>query len=376
MTTHQEDTPEQAKHGRRLTRSQRQICRREGLKASDGLVHRTASQLAVLLGCYRGTASYWMNKTTPESLPGPRAGGRKRHVSPEVAKAAEEYRSKGASVAVLAKALAEDFPEERPTVYQVNQFKRDSDWPHLRPASPKKSYQKFQQTAAGFIHLDTIVGPKPSDPVIFTARERRSRFAFAKVSRARDSKAASLFLAEVIASCPVKVHTIMTDNGSEFSLNFKSLAEEFKIDHRHTRPRKPQTNGHIERFNGQLKVAMEADNGWWHNGADRPSDREKCHLERFGTPLPDRPVIRMQRDLDRWLTWLNLVQPNRQIGWQTPLAWLQQFHKERPWRFQHHPGYIISTDHLQQITKGLRGSRYLLKPPEKWSLVDGLSIDL
>lgn len=383
----------QLKYGRRLTKAQRAACRREGLRKADGILYRSSGELAELLGCHRDTARYWMARSTV-SLPGPKSGMRKKQASPAMALAAKEYRDRGMAVPEIALALAEDNPqqppEERVTAYQLDRLRQDEQWPPVRVRKKRGTHQEFEATEPGFLHVDTVVGPQTSDPVIFTARERSSRLSFAMVSRGRKSEDAALFLTAVRAACPLIIHTVLTDNGSEFKKDFakallkdlakdptKELAgEKYSIEHRHTKARRPQTNGMVERFNGLLKGGVEADNGWWNNGTDRASDNEKFQKERFGTPLPDRQVKRLQRDINRWLLWVNLVKPNRQLARQTPLSWLQNLEKDRPDFFQHSTRCIISQENLQQITKGLRGQRYLKTPPEHWTPSAEVSIML
>lgn len=68
MTTHKADTHFYLKHGRHLTKRQRQICRKEGLRAIDGRIYRSAGELALLFNCHRDTARYWMSKIRQSCL--------------------------------------------------------------------------------------------------------------------------------------------------------------------------------------------------------------------------------------------------------------------------------------------------------------------
>jgi transposase InsO family protein len=178
----------------------------------------------------------------------------------------------------------------------------------------------------------------------------------------------------VLRGCPLRLHTILTDNGSDFAKDFAAAAAARGLEHRHTRPRRPQTNGMVERYNGMLKEALGVHDGaWWHQPSDRPTDRDRFHQERFGTPLPDRAVARMQAAVDRWLLWLNAVRPNRQLAWQTPLRWLQGLEADLPSRFQRPTATMVSPARLHQIAVGLRGQRFLLAPPPDWLRGAGLS---
>jgi transposase InsO family protein len=308
-----------------------------------------------------------MRKSTGAQAPGPKAGTRKRVLSAACIERARELRGLGGSLPVIEQALRFEEPESGVTAFQVARLRKDEDWKPLREPKKKRSHQPFEKSVPGFVHLDAIIGPRPRDPVVFTARERSSRFAFAKVTRSKTSADAASFLLEVQASFPLPIHTILTDNGAEFAGLFKEAAGRLGIEHRHTRPRTPQTNGHVERFNGILKDTIGVTSNWWHSSKDWSSDRDLFDLEKYGTPLPDRKVMRMQKDVDRSLAWLNLVRPNRQISWQTPLQWLQGLERDLPDCFLSGTSSIVSADRLHRMTNGLRGLKFLPKPPKEWS---------
>jgi transposase InsO family protein len=45
---------------------------------------------------------------------------------------------------------------------------------------------------------------------------------------------------------------VLTDNGSCFTAAFAKVCAELGAEYRHTKPRSPQANGMIERFNGRI----------------------------------------------------------------------------------------------------------------------------
>jgi hypothetical protein len=281
------------------------------------------------------------------------------------------------SVPALARALSEDFPGEKITAHQIRRLKKGERWPDLRPKKTRPPHKTFDKTDPGFAHMDAIIGPTPDGPVIFTARERSSRFSFAKVSAARDSAAAADFLKEVVNQFPLKIHTVLTDNGSEFAKDFATAAASMTLKHKHTRPRRPQTNGMVERFNGLLKPAVIPSPSWWFTGReDWPTDGERFYCEKAKTPLPDHRIARMQRDVDRYLLWINTVKPNRQLVWTTPLDYLKSLAGDSPASFQRSSDTIISPETLHRITAGLGGQRYLPTPPKDWLRSGGLIVDL
>lgn len=64
---------------------------------------------------------------------------------------------------------------------------------------------------------------------------------------------AASFIRSILRTGRAPVHTIQTDNGSEFAGVFEATLKELQLTHLKSRPRSPQTNGYIERFNWTLK---------------------------------------------------------------------------------------------------------------------------
>jgi transposase InsO family protein len=97
---------------------------------------------------------------------------------------------------------------------------------------------------------------------------------------------------------PNKAHTLVTDNGSEFtdrfavdmkgkpeghpSGNHPKVRREAGIDHRLTKPYKPQTNGLVERFNRRIAEAIgrQTKRGTGHRLFASHADRN-AFLKRF-----------------------------------------------------------------------------------------------
>jgi transposase InsO family protein len=76
---------------------------------------------------------------------------------------------------------------------------------------------------------------------------------------------AAQFLRNLIQAVPYKIHTILTDNGVQFTNResdrhawmhiFDRVCHEYKIEHRLTKVSHPWTNGQVERMNRTLKEA-------------------------------------------------------------------------------------------------------------------------
>jgi transposase InsO family protein len=146
-----------------------------------------------------------------------------------------------------------------------------------RPKPPKPAAGTFEDASIGFIHVDlkhlTRLQGRPS--FVFVAIDRATRFVQIEVIGTRDAGTVAACLERFIAAFPHQVHTILTDNGSEFTDRFGGahwrkrrdgtgrhafdrVCARHGIAHRLTRPFRPQTNGLVERFNRRLADAIGA----------------------------------------------------------------------------------------------------------------------
>lgn len=113
------------------------------------------------------------------------------------------------------------------------------------------------QTAEGKLHL-------------FVAIDRTSKFAFVRLEEKANRITASAFLVAVIKAVPYKIHTVLTDNGIQFTFPpryadgptaafithmFDMRCKEHGIEHRLTKIKHPWTNGQVERMNRTIKGA-------------------------------------------------------------------------------------------------------------------------
>jgi transposase InsO family protein len=131
----------------------------------------------------------------------------------------------------------------------------------------------FQTDApAGFIHIDIKYLPPLNRrrSYAYVAIDRATRFVYLEILPDRRAQTAAGFLARFRDSFPLEVHTVLTDNGSEFTDRFAvdkkakpqdkpsgehpfdRICAERAITHRLTQPFRPQTNGMVERFNRRL----------------------------------------------------------------------------------------------------------------------------
>ena len=130
-----------------------------------------------------------------------------------------------------------------------------------KPASerPTKGQGTFRTYDLGFIHIDIKHLPKlqTSDGerrkrYLFVAIDRCSRSVHLAVKDDETERSAIAFLRETAAAFPFRLTHVLTDNGSCFTPAFARACTALGAQYRHIRPRTPQTNGMVERFNGRI----------------------------------------------------------------------------------------------------------------------------
>jgi hypothetical protein len=171
-----------------------------------------------------------------------------------------------------------------------------------RPKPDKPAVGVFEQATVGFIHIDLKHLPalERRKSYAFVAIDRATRYVYLEIHPRRDAKTAEGFLKRFLAHFPHPVHTILTDNGSEFTDRFAvdmkdkprdrpsgrqpfdRVCAQHKIDHRLTRPYRPQTNGLVERFNRRIveAIGQQPKRGIAHRLFASHADRD-AFLNRF-----------------------------------------------------------------------------------------------
>jgi transposase InsO family protein len=164
---------------------------------------------------------------------------------------------------------------------------RDSVWRILRagglsrrppPASgrPKKGQGSFKEHDLGFVHIDVKHLPKLQTADgerrkrhLHVAIDRRSRSVHLAVKDGETERSAIAFLREAAAAFPFRLTHVLTDDGSCFTPRFARVCAELGAEYRHTRPRSPQTNGMVERFNGRVSTEVLGITIWSHAQLER-----------------------------------------------------------------------------------------------------------
>ena len=144
-------------------------------------------------------------------------------------------------------------------------------------ASPNR---KFKSYPNGFFHIDIAeVRTAEGKLHLFVAIDRTSKFAFVELHEEATTQVSGNFLRHLLEVVPYKVHTVLTDNGIQFTTPgaggsavpliaealakgatvwahvFELACAKAGIDHRTTKPKHPWTNGQVERMNRTIKDA-------------------------------------------------------------------------------------------------------------------------
>ena len=151
----------------------------------------------------------------------------------------------------------------------------------------KKEVGQFDDTTIGFLHIDVkylprMCGESRHTSYAYVAIDRVSRYVVVQIRNNTTRADAAEFLEYVVRQFPHKIHTIITDNGSEFTDRFMSYSttrwgnrwgnksqpsgrhlfdmgcQKHGIEHRLTKVRKPQTNGMVERFNRRIAEVLRS----------------------------------------------------------------------------------------------------------------------
>jgi transposase-like protein len=132
---------------------------------------------------------------------------------------------------------------------------------------PSKTFKDYKP---GFVHVDITYLPQMPDEAerkyLFVGIDRATRWVFMEIRASKTAESARSFLKNLLEKAPFTISKVLTDNGKEFTDRFCPSGEReptgkhifdqecaaHGIDHRLIRPRRPRTNGMVERFNGRI----------------------------------------------------------------------------------------------------------------------------
>jgi transposase-like protein len=138
----------------------------------------------------------------------------------------------------------------------------------------KPKHKTFKDYDPGFIHVDIKYLPQMPDEnsrsYLFVAIDRATRWVYVEIHKDKTALSAKRFLSRLTEKAPFKIEKVLTDNGKEFTDRFcatgqreptghhlfDQVCNDSGIEHRLTKPRTPQTNGMVERFNGRIAEVL------------------------------------------------------------------------------------------------------------------------
>lgn len=206
----------------------------------------------------------------------------------------------------------------------------------LKGKALKPKHSTFKVYEPGYIHIDVKYLPQMQDETkrryLFVAIDRATRWVFIRIFSAKSAANARRFLRDLERACPLKIRTILTDNGKEFTdrlfgmrkrsatgkHEFDKLCAELDIEHRLTPPKSPQTNGMVERFNGRIEDVLQG------------------HHFKSGEDL--------EQTLERYVWLYNQQLPQSVLGSKTPLQALKDWYKLKPELFKKNPYQLPGRD--------------------------------
>jgi len=196
---------------------------------------------------------------------------------------------------------------------------------------PRTSKKKFKKYPIGYFHIDiTEIRTKEGKQQMYVAIDRTCKFAYAQLYNRKTSQTAIEFLKELIDIVPYKIHTILTDNGGQFTYLktnkkhtnkkktphvFDKLCQKERIRHRLTRPYHPWTNGQVERMNRTIKEATV------YRYYYASSEKLKQHLQAF-------------------LNAYNFAKQLRTLQGLTPYEFIQNYWTHHPEKFKINPSHL------------------------------------
>lgn len=141
--------------------------------------------------------------------------------------------------------------------------------------------------------------------VFLTALELKTRKAWARLVPTASSFHAKTLLLVILNEVSFSIHTIHTDNGSEFHALFDQAVQELELTHLWSPAKTPKVHSHIERFNGVFQEEFV-----------------NYHLD-TAVVKPDSFL----KELTQWLNWYNVKRPHHSLGLLSPDQYLDKLKK-------------------------------------------------
>jgi transposase InsO family protein/transposase-like protein len=155
-------------------------------------------------------------------------------------------------------------------------------------------------TSPGFVEIDTIHVTINRKKLYFVSIiDIFTRFALVRKVPTPSSKQATMVLEAFQQRYRYPIHTVQTDNGSEFLKAFHQYLDTQQIKHIFTYPNSPQLNGVVERFNRTIQEEF---------------------INRSDEIYYDE--TKFNQKLIKYLNWYNTQRPHSSLKYQSPLQFM------------------------------------------------------
>lgn len=157
----------------------------------------------------------------------------------------------------------------------------------------------------GFIQMDSITAIINEVRYHFmSVIDIYTKFAYVTLVHRQQAKYAVMTLKTFCELSPNKIHTVQTDNGSEFLAEFHDYLDEQGLKHLFIYPHSPRINGVVERFNKTVQ--------------------EECILRADEISVD---LDAFQGRLTKYLSWYNTMRPHAALHYLAPLQFINQIPK-------------------------------------------------
>lgn len=192
-------------------------------------------------------------------------------------------------------------------VIQRYHFTYEGRRSYQRKSSLKRLRNRYAPKvhAPGFVQVDSIIVHIDGQRYRFVSViDIYTKLAHVELVDQLLSKAAAATLVHFQALCPYMIHTVQTDNGSEFLSVFHDELIKQGITHIFIYPHSPRINGVVERFNRTIQ-------------------------EEFITRCEDLHVDRLafERKLQAYLSWYNTTRPHAALHYVAPQQFINHIPK-------------------------------------------------
>lgn len=175
---------------------------------------------------------------------------------------------------------------------------------------PQKQKNKFRKlrvrksprvTSSGFIQMDSIVVYINYEKHLFmSVIDIYTKFAQVTYVKNLSSATAREVFKKFQQMDPTPIHTMQTDNGSEFMKSFHKYLEEQHIKHQFIYPRMPKINAFIERFNRTIQEEFILRN-------------DEIYYDQ----------VAFAKKLTDYLYWYNYKRPHASLHYMSPIDFIQ-----------------------------------------------------